>query len=77
MTLWKFQSLGVISLDPSAEMCLISPGEENLLDFLELRQVLDLRRGLQGPALVSSGKASPHATCSGASRDSSPDVAGA
>ena len=26
--------------DASAEMGLISPGEENLLDFLELRQVL-------------------------------------
>ena len=33
---------------------------------------LDLRRGPQGPALVASGKASPHASCSGASRDSSP-----
>ena len=33
---------------------------------------LDLRRGPQGTALVASGKASPHASCSGASRDSSP-----
>ena len=33
---------------------------------------LDLRLGLQGPALVASGKVSPHASCSGASRDSSP-----
>ena len=33
---------------------------------------LDLRRGRQGPALVASGKASPHASCLGASRDSSP-----
>ena len=32
---------------------------------------LDLRQGPQGPALVASGKASPHASCSGASRDSS------
>ena len=31
----------------------------------------------QGPALVASGKASPHASCSGASRDSSPFDAGA
>ena len=38
---------------------------------------LDLRRGPQGPALVASGKASPHASCSGASRDSSPVYAGA
>ena len=38
---------------------------------------LDLRRGPQGPALVSSGKASPHASCLGASRNSSPVHAGA
>ena len=33
---------------------------------------LALRWGPQGPALVASGKASPHASCSGPSRDSSP-----
>ena len=33
---------------------------------------LDLRRGPQGAALLASGKASSHASCSGASRDSSP-----
>ena len=38
---------------------------------------LDLRRGPQGPPLVASGKASPHASCSVASRDSSPFDAGA
>ena len=38
---------------------------------------LDLRRGPQGPALVASGKASPHSGCSGAFRDSSPVDAGA
>ena len=38
---------------------------------------LDLRRGHQDPALVASGKAGPHARCSGASRDSSPVNAGA
>ena len=38
---------------------------------------LDLRWGPQGPALVSSGKASPHASCLGASRNSSPVDAGA
>ena len=32
----------------------------------------DLRWGPQGTALVASGKASPHASCLGASRDSSP-----
>ena len=41
-------------VDASAEMGLISPGEENLLDFLELRQVLltydgDLRDPLWWP----------------------------
>ena len=61
----------------SEEMGLISPGRENLLDFLELTAVLDLRRGPQGPALVASGKASPHASCTRASRDSSPVDAGA
>ena len=38
---------------------------------------LDLRLGLQGTDLVTSGKASPHASCSGASQDSSPVDAGA
>ena len=38
---------------------------------------LDLRRGRQGHDLVASGKASPHASCTGASRDSSPFNAGA
>ena len=38
---------------------------------------LVLRRGPQGPSLVASGKASPHASCSGASRDSSPVDVGA
>ena len=51
-------------------MGLISPGGQNLLDFLELRQVLSTYDGDQGPALVASRKASPHASCSVASRDS-------
>ena len=38
---------------------------------------LELGRGPQGPALVASGKASPHASYKGASRDSSPIDAGA
>ena len=37
---------------------------------------LDLRRGPQGPALVASGKASPHASYSGATWDSSTVDAG-
>ena len=36
-----------------------------------------LTRVPQGPALGDSGRASPHASCSGASRDSAPVVAGA
>ena len=39
--------------------------------------VLDLRRGHQGPALVASGKASPNASSSKASQDSSPFDSGA
>ena len=62
------------TLDASEEMGLISPGAENLLDFLES---LELRRGPQEPALVASGKARPHASCSGASWDSSPIDVGA
>ena len=38
---------------------------------------LDLRRGLQGPALVVSGKASLHASSTWDFRDSSPVDAGA
>ena len=37
---------------------------------------LNLRQGPQGAALVASGKASPHTSSSGASRDSSPVDAG-
>ena len=38
---------------------------------------LVLRREPRGPALVASGKASPHENCSVATRDSSPVDAGA
>ena len=44
--------------------------------FSSCAGALDLRLGPQGPALVASGKASPHASCSGASRDFSPIDAG-
>ena len=48
----------------SSETGLISPGGQNLLDCLELREVpLELRQGPKGPALVASGKASLHASC--------------
>ena len=59
--------------DASAEMGLISPGGENLLEFSRVAAgALDLRRGPQGPALVASGKATPHASCPWASRYSFP-----
>ena len=58
-------------------MGLISPGEEKLLDVLEMRQVLstydgDLNDPLWGPQKI-------HSPCEmlGASRDSSPVDAGA
>ena len=52
--------------EAAAEKGLISPGGENIQDFLESRQVLlELRRGPQGPAIVASGKASLHANCKG------------
>ena len=44
--------------DPAVEKDLISPGGENLLVFLQLRQVpLVLRLGSQGSTHVASGKA--------------------
>ena len=58
-------------------MGLISTGGENLLDFLELRQVLSTyARDLRDP-LGGLRKGQSPASCSGASRDSSPDDAGA
>ena len=65
---------------------LLSPRQEReVLQFLEQVErshnvragALDLRRGPQGPALVASGKASPHASSSGAFGNSSPADAGA
>ena len=54
--------------DASGEMGLISPGGENLLNFLELWPVLSTYHGDVRTRLGASGKASPHASCSGASR---------
>ena len=42
--------------DASAEMGLISPGGENLLDFLELRQVLSTYDGTSGTRSVGLRK---------------------
>ena len=76
--LWKFQMIGVISLETpqwkwaSSTWRGVPPGFSRVV-----AEALDLRRGPQRPALVASGKASPHASCSGASQDSSPVDAGA
>ena len=52
--------------DVRAEKGLTSPAGEIFLVFLELRQVpLELRRGLQGPVGVSSGKTSLQTSCKG------------
>ena len=44
---------------------------------LEKEKKKRVPQGPQGPALVASGKASPHASCTGASQDSSNVDAGA
>ena len=72
-TRWKFQRLGVISLETSQRKWASSRLEGRPAGFSRVAAgALDLRRGPQGPALVASGKASPHASSSRASRDSSP-----
>ena len=76
--LWKFQRLGVISLEtPSGNGPHIAWRGELPAFSRVAAAALDVRRGSLGPALVASGKASPHASCSGASRDSSTLDAGA
>ena len=70
--------LDVISLETPQRKWASSRLEEEPPGFSRVGAgALDLRRGPQAPALVASGKASPHASCSGASRDSSPVDAGA
>ena len=70
--------LGAISLQTSQQIGphLASRGEPPGF-FRVAAGALDFERGPQGFALVASGKASPQASCSGASRDSSPVDAGA
>ena len=68
-----FQRIGVISLEtpqrngPHLAWRGEPPGFSRVA-----AGALDLRQGHQGPALVASRKASPHASCSGASLVSSP-----
>ena len=78
MTIWKFQILEVIRLQslsgngPHLAWMGEHPGFSRVV-----AGALDLRWGPQGPVLVASGKASPHVSSLGASRDSSPVDAGA
>ena len=65
-TLWKFQRLGVISLEkPQSKWASSRLEGRTSWIFSSLAGALDLRLGPQGPALVASGKASPHASCTG------------
>ena len=73
---WNFQRLGVISLEkPQRKWA--SSRLEGRTSWIFSSCGRCLRRRPQRPALVASGKSSPHASCSGASRDSSPVDAGA
>ena len=73
-----FQRLALISLEtPQQKWAAYRLEGESPGFSLVAAGALDLRRGPQGSALVASGKASPHASCSGASQDSSPVDAGA
>ena len=75
---WKFQRLRVISLETPQRKWASSRWRGEPPGFYRVAAgTLDLRRGPQGTALVASGKASPHASCTGASRHSSPVDAGA
>ena len=61
--------VGVICLETPQRKLASSPLEGRPPGFSRFGAgALDLRRAPQGPALVASGKASPHASCSGASR---------
>ena len=77
-TLWKFQRLGVISLETRQPKWAHLAWRGEPPGFSRVAAgALDLRLGPQGPALVASRKASPHVCCPRASRDSSPVDAGA
>ena len=68
-----FQKLDVISLETPQRKWASSRLRGEPPGFYRVAAgALDFRRGPQGPGLVASGKASPHASCSGASGDSSP-----
>ena len=62
-----FQRLGVISLEtPERKWASSSLEGRTSWNSRVEAGALDLRRGHLGPAPVASGKANPHASCSGA-----------
>ena len=63
--------------DTSVEMGLIPPEGRTSWILLSCGRCSRVTTGPQGPALVASGKSSPHVSYQGASRDSSPIDAGA
>ena len=70
--------LDVISLETPQRKWALSRLEGEPPGFSRVAAgALNLLRGAQGPALVASGKASPHASFTGVSRDSSLVSAGA
>ena len=74
----EVQRLRVISLEKPQRKWASLPWRGEPPGFSRVAAgALDLQRGPQGPALVASGKASPHASCTGASEDSSPVDSGA
>ena len=65
-TLWKFQRLCVISLEMPQRKWASSRLEGRISwIFSSCGRCSRLTKGPQGPALVASGKARPHASCSG------------
>ena len=77
-TLWKFQMLDVISLEtPQRKWALSRLEGRTSWIFSSCGRCSRLTTGTSGTTVVASGKASPHASCSGASRDTSPVDAGA
>ena len=72
---WNFQRLGVISLEkPQRKWA--SSHLEGRTSWIFSSCGRCLRRRPQRPALVASGKSSPHASCSGVSPDILPSMTG-
>ena len=72
-TLWKFQRLGVISLETPQRKWASSRLEERISwIFSSCGMCTRLMTGSSGTGSGGLRKGSPHASCSGASRDSTP-----